>query len=156
MEAEGESNKTASDIDVHMKQRCVIEFLHAEKIALTDDLWYLLSIYGGCGCEYSEAVGSAFQQCQKRCERQAMFQTVIHSCHTMKWRKSLSTHPFNMVDYNLATAYRPEYWLQCIGSGVGSVGILQSCSYRSRTLHASLSEQIRSWKWQCPGSHNYQ
>ena len=31
MAAEGQSDKMASDMEVRMKQRCVIEFLHAEK-----------------------------------------------------------------------------------------------------------------------------
>ena len=36
MAAEGQSDRTASDKEVHMKQRCVIEFLHEEIIAPTD------------------------------------------------------------------------------------------------------------------------
>jgi len=36
MTAEGQSNKMASDMEEHVKQRCVIEFLHAEKIASND------------------------------------------------------------------------------------------------------------------------
>ena len=31
--AEGQSDKTVSNAEVHMKQRCGTEFLHAEKIA---------------------------------------------------------------------------------------------------------------------------
>jgi len=33
MTAEVQSDKMASDMEVRMKQRCVIEFLYAEKIA---------------------------------------------------------------------------------------------------------------------------
>ena len=36
----------ASDMEVHMKQRCVIEFLHAEKLAPTDIHQWLLNIDG--------------------------------------------------------------------------------------------------------------
>jgi len=36
MTAEGQSDKMASDMEVRMKQGCVIEFLHAEKIAPND------------------------------------------------------------------------------------------------------------------------
>ena len=38
----------ASDMEVHMKQRCVAEFFHVEKMALTDiDIhWYLMNISG--------------------------------------------------------------------------------------------------------------
>ena len=36
MAAEGQLDKMASGTGEHMKQRCVTEFLHAEKTALTD------------------------------------------------------------------------------------------------------------------------
>jgi len=36
----------ASDVEVHMKQRCVIEFLHVEKIAPNDIHRFLLNVYG--------------------------------------------------------------------------------------------------------------
>jgi len=44
--AEGQSDKMASDMEVRMKQRCVIEFLHAEKIAPNDIHRRLLNVYG--------------------------------------------------------------------------------------------------------------
>ena len=34
--AEGQSDRMASDMEVWMKQRCVTEFLHVEKMAPTD------------------------------------------------------------------------------------------------------------------------
>ena len=34
--AEGQSNRIASDVEVLMKQRCVTEFFHAEKVVPTD------------------------------------------------------------------------------------------------------------------------
>ena len=46
MTAEGQSDKMASDMEVRMKQRCVIEFLHAEKIAPNDINRRLLNVYG--------------------------------------------------------------------------------------------------------------
>ena len=46
MAAEGQSDKMASDMDTLMKQRCVIEFLHVEKIAPTDIHQCLLNICG--------------------------------------------------------------------------------------------------------------
>ena len=36
MAAEGQSDEMASDMEVHMKERCVIEFFHAEKMAPID------------------------------------------------------------------------------------------------------------------------
>jgi len=44
--AEGQSDKMVSDVNMHMKQKCVIKILHAEKIALIDIYWCLLNIYG--------------------------------------------------------------------------------------------------------------
>ena len=46
MAAKGQSEKMVSDMEVYMEQRCVTEFLHAEKIAPTDIHWYLLSVDG--------------------------------------------------------------------------------------------------------------
>ena len=46
MTAEGQSDKMASDMEVRMKQSCVIEFLHAEKIAPNDIHRRLLTVYG--------------------------------------------------------------------------------------------------------------
>jgi len=46
MTAEGQSNKMASATEVRMKQRCVIEFLHVEKIAPHDIHQCLLNVYG--------------------------------------------------------------------------------------------------------------
>jgi len=46
MTAEGQSDKMASDMEVRMKQRYVIEFLHAEKIAPNDIHRRLLNVYG--------------------------------------------------------------------------------------------------------------
>ena len=47
MAAEGLSDKAAPDVEVCMKHRCVIEFLHVEKIALIDIHGFLLNISGG-------------------------------------------------------------------------------------------------------------
>jgi len=46
MAAEGQSDKLASDMEVHMKQRCVIEFLHEKVIVPTDIRGCLLNICG--------------------------------------------------------------------------------------------------------------
>ena len=46
MAAEGQSNRMASNMEVQMKQRCVLEFFHAEKMAPIDIYWCLQNIYG--------------------------------------------------------------------------------------------------------------
>ena len=45
MAAVGQSDKMASDMEVRMKQRCVIAFLYAEKIAPNDIHRRLLNVY---------------------------------------------------------------------------------------------------------------
>ena len=45
MAAEGHSDKMASNTEAYMKQNCVIEFLHVEKLAPTDIHWRLLNVY---------------------------------------------------------------------------------------------------------------
>ena len=51
------------DMEVHIKQRCGIEFFHAEKVASTDIHWRLLNFYGNqTGCEHSELIGGTFWQ----------------------------------------------------------------------------------------------
>ena len=44
--AEGQSDRMVSDIEVHMKQRCVTEFLREEKTAPTYIHQCLLNVYG--------------------------------------------------------------------------------------------------------------
>ena len=46
MAAEGQPDRMASDTEVCLKQRFVIEFLHVEKMAPTDIHGHLLNIYG--------------------------------------------------------------------------------------------------------------
>ena len=63
MAAEGHSDKMTSNVEVHMKQRCVIEFLRVGKMAPTDIPWCLLNIYEDQTVnECSEAVSVVFQQ----------------------------------------------------------------------------------------------
>ena len=46
MAAERKSARMVYDMEVQMKQRCFIEFFHAEKIAPIDIHWCLLHVYG--------------------------------------------------------------------------------------------------------------
>ena len=46
MAAEGQSDRMASDMEVHLKQRCGIECLHVEKMAPTDIHGYMLNVSG--------------------------------------------------------------------------------------------------------------
>jgi len=53
-------DQMASDMKVHIKQRCVIEFLHVEKMASTDFYQCFLKTYEKqtMAAKYSEAVGA--------------------------------------------------------------------------------------------------
>jgi len=70
MAAEGQSDKMASEMEVCMKQKCVVKVLQLKKkwtlshsSILTEHLWRPNS-----GCEHSEAVGGVFQQWQQEYE----------------------------------------------------------------------------------------
>ena len=52
MAAEGQSDTMVCDMEVHMKKRCITEFLHAEKMAPIDIPQCLLK----SGCDHSEVV----------------------------------------------------------------------------------------------------
>ena len=61
MAVEGQSDRMAPDMEVHMKQRCGTELLHAEKTAPIDIHRQLLNILEiKLGCEHSEAVVVCF------------------------------------------------------------------------------------------------
>ena len=67
----------ASSMEVHMEQRCVLEFLHVEKMAPTDIQLMLEECLWrpNSGCEQSEVMGADFQS-----ERQATFGTAMEQC----------------------------------------------------------------------------
>mgnify|MGYP001864562310 CR=1 FL=1 len=46
MAAEGQSDTMVSDIVLHMKRRCEIEFLHVEKMAPTEISHHSQNVYG--------------------------------------------------------------------------------------------------------------
>ena len=61
MVAEGQSDRMESDIEVRMKQKRVMEFLHAEQIVFIGIHWCLLSVYGDQTVNVSsEVVGGVF------------------------------------------------------------------------------------------------
>jgi transposase len=99
MTAEGQSDKIASDMEVRMKQRCVIEFLHAEKIAPNDIHRSLLNVYGDQRVDVSTvrrwvARISSGDSDVKDKPRSG------HSCHTTKRRASRSADPREWADYD--------------------------------------------------------
>ena len=74
MVAEEQSDKMAFDIEVHMKQRCVIEFLCVEKKKKNQWIAECLQKLNRWS-KHSEAVdGTALQQWQQKCESKATLQ----------------------------------------------------------------------------------
>jgi len=148
MAAEGQSDKMTSDMEEHMKQRCVTEFLHVEKMAPTDIHWHLLNIDGNQTVDVN-TVGNEW--CVSAVVT-AMWKTshVVDGCAQMSHREmknaSQSAHLHESVDYNQETVYRVEYWLQCIGSDGAVLDYCKvctrwcKCSHRSgRTPYANFS-----------------
>ena len=86
MTAEQQSDKMASEMEVRMKQRCITEFLHVEKIAPSDIHRCLLNVYGDQTVDVSTVRQwvARFSSGGQRHERQATFQKAMHGCHTTK------------------------------------------------------------------------
>ena len=75
-----------------MKQRYVIEFLHAVKkkshpLTFTDACWMFIETYSGC-----DVVVDILEQQWQQHERQAMFWAAIQRRDTVNWRASWSAH----------------------------------------------------------------
>ena len=58
MATEGQSDTIVSDMEEHMEQRCITEFLHVEKMATIATQWHLLNIYGDQKADASSAVAT--------------------------------------------------------------------------------------------------
>jgi len=93
-----------------MKKKMALNHIHRH---LTEFFWRPNS-----GYEYSEVVGSAFQQWQQWHERPAMVWMTMYTCHTMKWRVSQSANLHELVDYDQGIVPRPEYQHQWVGNKV--------------------------------------
>ncbi len=93
--AGGQPDRMSSDMEAQMKQRYVIEFFYAEKMAPTDIRQRLPNVYGDQAVDVHTvrwwvlrlSTGNSYI-----CERQATFWVAMHSCHTIKWRVSQSAH----------------------------------------------------------------
>jgi len=152
------------NMEAHMKQSCVTEYLHAEEITPTDTAsWMFMDTISGL---HSEAVGDVFPQWWQQRERKAMFWSVMNSCHTMKWTVLISsTMWIGSLQPGKCCGY--EYQLQCVGDYGGSTEISKSLHQvrptnahtgTERTLYASLSGPIelkQGWRWQFPRLHHY-
>ena len=119
------------------------------------------------GCEHSEALGGAFQQWQQWQERHAMFQMATHSCHTEKWRVSLSANYANrwIVAMELSTEFDISF--NASETMIAMLEYHRICTWLVPQIHrnkehcmkGSLSgstELIWGWRWQFPRPHYYQ
>lgn len=114
MAAEGLSDKMESNKEVCMKQSGGTELLHVEKIAFIDIHQCLLNFYGEQTVDVRLWV-VPFSSGQQWDEKQATFQTAVHSSHTKKWVASWSAHWHKSAEHNQG----------------GSVGILYNLCYVS-------------------------
>jgi len=79
MAAEGQSDRMESDMEVRMKQRCVVEFFYAEK---NNVHWHSLTLAGrfwrpNSESDNSEVVVGAFQLQWQQYESQSTFQKAM-------------------------------------------------------------------------------
>jgi len=151
MATEGQNGKTVSDMEVLMKQRCILEFLHMEKMAPTDIHEHLLNFYG----DQTVIVSTVRQLVMHfisgdRKDKSHSRQPAELSHHEMKIF-SISSSTQISLDYSLWTAYRAECWLQYIGNDGSNIGISQcllevgprnAYTVTKRTLCGRLSEPI--------------
>jgi len=122
MTAEGQS-----DMEVHMKQRCVIEFLHAENIAPNDIHRRLLNVYGDQTVDISTvkrwvARFSSGDSDVKDKPRSGRPYTAVTP------RNEERLDQLIRANRRITTRelYGAEYRLQCVGNDGGNVGISQS------------------------------
>ena len=155
MAAEGQSDKMASDMEVQMKQRCVAEFLHVEKMAPTDIHW--LNIFGDQTNVHKDQrvdVSTVRQWVMCFSSGDSKVKDKIPSgwpCTAVTpWNDGFrSAHLHKSVGYNQGTVYKIEYQLQCIGNDGGTLECCKvwprwvlSHTQTERTPYASLSGPI--------------
>ena len=102
MVAEGKFDRMASDMEMSMKQNCITEFLHMEKMALIDIYQYLLSIYGDQAVSINRKLahwggGWYVSAVMTATWKTSHVPVATHCCHPTKWR---SVHPHAPVDYD--------------------------------------------------------
>ena len=115
--------QNASYMKMHMKQRCVTEFLHVEKATPTGIHWHLLSIYG------DQTVGVSTVKCWTlhfSCGNRDMKDKPCsgQSCTVVIPRNDEDLDQFIHTNLQIMTGklytpwlmYRAEYWLQCTGN----------------------------------------
>jgi len=166
--AAGQSDKTASDMEVQMKQRCRTEFLHMEKSHLLTIHWHLLNVSG------AQTVGAStvrqgvvhFNHDHSDVNYKPRSGRPLRSCHTMTQRA-------------LQSAISASQWIMTrelcmelnigfnIGNDGGNVGISQQlCQEGPMNAHigtewipyaglSGLVKPVLGWKWHFPRSHHY-
>ena len=158
IEAQGQS-----DMEVHMKQRCVNRIPpcrkngpHWHSSVLAEHFWRPNS-----GWYHGEAVGGAFQHWWRWCERWAMIWMALCNLSHQKIASG-SSHCCKMEDYDLGVVYGAEHQLQCTGNNGGNIGILRSLSkwvplmliQKQKEHHIQICQDLLSqgWRWRFPGS----
>ena len=127
MKAEGQFDKMVSDMEVRMKQRCVTEILHVERIAPNDIHRRLLNIYGDQTVEVSTVSrGVAHFNSADSDEKDKARSGRPCTAVTPRNEERLD----QLIRENRRITIRElcgaEYRLQCVGNDGGEVGISQS------------------------------
>jgi len=96
------------------------------------------------GCENSQAVCGVFQQWWQQHERQATFQTAVHSCDTMKWSVSICSsmqidglQPGNCILSWILASVSWKRWWQHWNTPNSVPGGSHTCPHKKRknTIH---------------------
>jgi len=158
----------ASDMEVHTKQRCVTEFLHAEIMApywhsstLEERLWRSNS-----RCEHREGLSGAFQQTNSNMKNKPRSRQPCPA-NTLQNDEQLNQlihaidrlWPGNWVwNWILASTCWKQWWKRWNTSKFAPRRC-QECSHKTEgTTHLSLSGCVEeTWNWRCqfPGMHHY-
>jgi len=109
-----------SNMEVGMRQRYRIEFLHVEKTAPINICWCLLSIYG----DQTTYVSTVRQRVMLFSSGDRDMRDKL--CSGQSWRESLLAHRCESADDNQRTVYGAEYQLWCIKNRGDNFGKLRS------------------------------
>jgi len=160
----------ASDMEVHMKQRCGTEFLCMQKMAATDIPWHLLNVYG----DQPATVSTVRQWVVRFCSGNSDVKDKQHSrqpCTAVTPQNEDSLYQLTCTNLWIMTSemcIKLNNRLQCAGNNGGNVDILQRLHLRGptdthigteRTPYASLSGTIepgQGCRGHLSGSHHYQ
>jgi len=119
MAADGQSGRVVTDMEVHMKQRCVTEFLYTKHLSHIDIHWHSVNIYGDQTVD-DNTVRRRWALCFHSGNSSMIDKPHSRQSHTtiitQKKECLNKTHPYVSADYDQKTVHGAEYCLQCTGN----------------------------------------